>query len=322
MQQENKAVNLFVGCVPAQLSLSHLKQSFCRFVAVVGITRLKQAKSRQTKNSGSCIVTVRTAADAETLLNKSPFTVCGRTLNLERFQTGKQKEWLVAERNGRRFFLKGVPHTTTLERVGEEFSEKYGAVENVHFITPKNRSYLCSETGLTESLTSGKQVGASNKKKQFTNIVSIQFVSIEHSSSFSSRATVTIDNQIVTVEQYNYFSGRVSRPATVVKNFSKVPIQKLIIRSLGVGQKGSDPLCRNGSLQPQGEKKMSTSSELAYSLKPTRKAYHLSQERFDWQTKKPNLELVTNLRFNLSSSHHHGDSEPSLRCTEEGKGVF
>src|SRR3990167_196157 len=128
MQQENKTVNLFVGCVPAQLSLSQLKQSFCRFAAVVGITRLKQAKSREITNSGSCIVTVRTAADAETLLNKSPFTMCGRTLNLERFQTGKQKERLVAERNGRRVFLKGGSQTTSLESIGGGFREKYGEV--------------------------------------------------------------------------------------------------------------------------------------------------------------------------------------------------
>lgn len=300
-------VKLFVGCVPSEISLATLEEHLRKFGEVTQVTRLGSGKSRLKKGNGHCVVVTPSSAAALKLIEQNPYNIAGRSLKLEMFQQGKDRNAVVAEKNQRRFFLKGLDPATTIEDIIEQFKRDHGEIENVHFIQPKSL--------LAKSKDGSSSSGSSNsitENKKYTKIVSIQFKILADAIKFSEKADVLLGSATVGVEPYNYLAGRTNRAGRQVYRSVSQPIPLATSPSLGkreVAIRIPTPLF--GKRAREDPRKIRSFSFLEYhDLKPTTKRYHSSMELGLSSNELHVLESSLNFRFNISSKQQPHDQPP------------
>lgn len=293
------AVKLFVGCVPSEISLATLEEHLRKFGEVSQVTRLGSGKSRLRKSTGHCVVIAPSLDAASKLIEQNPYLIAGRYLKLEIFQQGKDRNAIVAEKNQRRFFLKGVNPEISIEEIAEELKKHYGEVENLHIIKPKS---LVAKSRDASSSSSNEGSSLMPENKKYTKIVSVQFKILEDAIKFSEKTVVILGSSTVNVEPYNYLAGRINRAGRQVYRSTSQPIPLATSPSLGKpGATIKAPKASIDRWKSKQPRRIRSFSHLEqHHVKPTSKNYYSSTELGSSENELQGFEPSLNFRFNIS----------------------
>ena len=259
------SLKIHVGSIPADSTEEDLYSYFANFGKIMGIQLSRRFKTRSSTmlNQGSCVLMAGDHQTVEMIL-ATPHNFEGRKLKCHRFVEGEALQELNRSNNERRLIIKNVHRDVQLQ-ILHEYLVQFGEIECLFFLHQTRRLHRF-------------------------RTASVQFTTKESADHVLERPSFKINGSKIKIQSYNHEFKRPRRTSQ--------PINQ---RLPGTSSASSDK--RNQQSNPTANQQLARKSpplsiETNHSLKPTKRAYFISNL---WlitaEGRSPSL--TCNIRYNL-----------------------